>query len=478
MRYLDFDLLIERLGEACRAKVLKSPAGEADGVFQLPFSPLEIENYLLKFGRSRRHVRHFDSSNIAAAISFGQRLFETVFKEKVREALYRSLDEAEHQQAGLRLRLRLTNAPDLADLPWEYLYNPSTSLFLCLSEQTPLVRYLDLPLHIRALAVTPPLKILVMISNPHHSPALAVEEEWRKLKEAVRELEHQKLAKLERLAHATLTDLQNHLGREEYHIFHFIGHGDFDPHTQEGGLIMEDEYQRPRLVSGKLLGTLLHDERTLRLAVLNACEGARGTRHDLFAGPAQRLMQHGIPAVLAMQFEITDEVAVTFAHDFYTALAHGQPLEAALVDTRKKIYAQGHELEWAAPVLYLRAPEGKIFDMETLPGASGLNAGAAPVRKPFLPLYFSFVRLSLLFYLNDFPEGFPGLNITALCRALGIKKRKFAVWALRKLAAEGLLQEIKVDKNVSWSISKTEREALHALMGGIGTRIHAPQGGN
>jgi len=100
------------------------------------------------------------------------------------------------------------------------------------------------------------------------------------------------------------------------------------------------------------------------VAILNACEGARSSKSDPFAGSAQSLVQQGIPAVIAMQFEIADDVASTFAHEFYGALADGYPIDAALTEARKAIFAAGREVEWGTPVLYLRAPDGRIFDVE------------------------------------------------------------------------------------------------------------------
>jgi hypothetical protein len=67
--------------------------------------------------------------------------------------------------------------------------------------------------------------------------------------------------------------------------------------------------------------------------------------------------------VIAMQFEIADDVASTFAHEFYGALADGLPIDAAVTEARKAIFAGGREIEWATPVLYLRAPDGRIFDV-------------------------------------------------------------------------------------------------------------------
>lgn len=65
-----------------------------------------------------------------------------------------------------------------------------------------------------------------------------------------------------------------------------------------------------------------------------------------------------------MQFEITDEAAKTFAREFYGAVADGYLLDAALAEARKAIFAQANSSEWGTPVLYLRAPDGRIFDVE------------------------------------------------------------------------------------------------------------------
>lgn len=111
---------------------------------------------------------------------------------------------------------------------------------------------------------------------------------------------------------------------------------------------MEDG-ERGQAVSSRLLGTLLDDHRPLRLVILNACEGARTSRTGPFAGVAQNLVRRGVPAVIAMQFEITDEAAITFAHEFYAAIADCYPVDAALVEARKSIYIQGNEFEWATP---------------------------------------------------------------------------------------------------------------------------------
>lgn len=366
MTYLDFDLLIERSEHGYMARVLRGPAGTATAEFSKPFSDLEVENFVLRMGHQRQRVRRIESPEMKGAKEFGARLFEAIFRDQVFGCFHSGLDKARQQEAGLRIRLRLTDVPELADLPWEYLYNRSLNRFLALSSETPLVRYLDLPESIRPLAVKPPLKALVMISSPSDRPGLDVEQEWTKLGEALTHLEQQVLMAPERLENASLAALQQQLRQGEYHVFHFIGHGGFDPIAQDGMLALEDENKQSHLVSGQHLGMVLHDHRSLRLVILNACEGARSSRVDPFAGTAQSLIQQGIPAVIAMQFPITDEAAITFSKELYSTLSDGYPVDAALSEARKAIFAQGNEVEWGTPVLYLRSPDGRIFDIASV----------------------------------------------------------------------------------------------------------------
>ncbi len=380
MNYLDFDLLINRTETGYSVRVLRAPtdADRAVGEFRLPFSDTEIENFLLKIGRPRRIVRRLETPQTEEAKRFGGRLFESVFGEEVRVCLRKSLELANRQDAGLRVRLHLSGAPALADLPWEYLYDTSLNRFLALSSETPVVRYLELPESVRPLRVPPPLRVLVMISSPADYPRLDVDREWAKISEALADVQGLGLVVAERLEEATLPALQRKLRRGTYHIFHFIGHGGFDEHAQDGVLLLEEgETRRGRAVTGQDLGVLLRDHRPLRLVILNACEGARASRTDPFAGAAQSIVQQGIPAVIAMQFEISDDAAIAFSHEFYGALVDEYPVDAALAEARKGIYAKATDLEWGTPVLYLRAPDGYIFNLATREKAAPVHGHIA-----------------------------------------------------------------------------------------------------
>ena len=76
LAYLDLDLLVERAGPDYRVRVLASPAGESrPASFRVPFSDLEVENFLLKIGRPPRNVRRIYPPQVTAIKDFGGRLF-------------------------------------------------------------------------------------------------------------------------------------------------------------------------------------------------------------------------------------------------------------------------------------------------------------------------------------------------------------------------------------------------------------------
>ncbi len=364
IHYLDFDLKITKTDAGYRAEVLHSPGGEGRVDFSLPFEPMALENLLLRMTRLRRKVRRVDSPELAAARQLGGGLYQAVFQGTVRDCLRSSLDKAEeHPQTGLRIRLRLQDAPELVNLPWEFLYDPDGGRFLTQSVQTPVVRYLEFSERIKPLKVDLPMHILGMVSSPSGYEALDVEDEKARLSKALRPLIDQGVVQIRWLETATLDELRQALRSGTYHVFHFIGHGGLDLETEQGVLLLTDESGRGVKVGAERLGVLLHDHRSMRLAVLNACEGARATVDDPFASLAANLVRQGIPAVVAMQFEISDKAARVFAQEFYAALAHGYAVDAGLGEARKAIYCLPEDVEWGTPVLYLRAPDGVLFDV-------------------------------------------------------------------------------------------------------------------
>ena len=259
------------------------------------------------------------------AKDFGARLFGALFGGDVRELYRSSLAETRGAGQGLRVTLSLTGAPELLQVPWEYLYDHPS--FLSISTWTPIVRYLDLPKPRRPLKIELPLRILALVSAPVDAETIDGQQERTKLEGALAPLIGMGAIVIDWLEEVSLRALQHQLRKEDYHVFHYIGHGGFDQAADDGVLLFEDEHGRGRRVSGIELGTILADEVSLRLAVLNSCEGARSSLQDPFSGVATSLIEREIPAVIGMQFEITDRAAIVFAAEFYSALADGLPVE-------------------------------------------------------------------------------------------------------------------------------------------------------
>lgn len=385
LNYLDLDLLFTQSENGYRVQVLRSPAGDGQlAVFDAPLTDLELENFALKVGRFRGRTRRVDAAPVAAAKDVGQRLYNAVFAPAVRECLRRSLDRAREEHAQLRVRLRLSECPGLANMPWELLYDQADDWFIALSNSTPVVRYIQLPDPPRALHVALPLKILVIRSEPTDYPSLDLAAEWGQVAEALSALtDSGAIAFTELASPPTMSELRRTLLRDSFHVLHYMGHGGFD--EQSGGvLLFADRSGHSVPVTASDLGVLLRDHTSMRLAVLNACEGARTDPADPFAGVADTLVRRGIPAVIAMQFEFSDDAAVEFTPALYGALAAGLPIDAAIGEARKAIYTVS-PLEWATPVLYLRAAGGQLFDItqNTFPKAeTGQPQASLPTSEP------------------------------------------------------------------------------------------------
>jgi formylglycine-generating enzyme required for sulfatase activity len=368
LSYLDFELEIGLgSGGDYPVAVVRSPAGEARETMHLLFGEQALRECLTVL------------QDRFSARDFGQKLFEALFSGEVRSRYDVSLDRAEQQVKGLRLKLRI-QAPELAALPWELLYDPSRDEYVCLSRDTPLVRYLELSQPIWPLVVSPPLHILGVVSSPCDLVPLDIAQEKQRVEEGLSDLQAQGLVTLTWLAGQTWRDLLQETRGGPWHVLHFIGHGGFDQKAGEGFIVLADEKGKARRLSADELGLLLADHHSLRLVLLNSCAGARGGERDVFSSAAATLVRRGIPVVVAMQDEISDGAAIEFSRTFYEALADGLPVDAAVAEVRKAIsLAVPDAVEWAAPALFMRAPDGVILAVQEVIRESKVGVAAASV---------------------------------------------------------------------------------------------------
>jgi tetratricopeptide (TPR) repeat protein len=369
VRYENFDLQIVREGRKYCGRVLSSPAGSgAESRFTLPFSAAELQQ-----------MRSLHLPDLPTIQHFGKTLYERVCADQVRTLLISCLNDLQQAamnqpmgpQLGLRIRIRCVHVPELATLPWEYLYVTELGQFLGLCERVTIVRYLDVARPTEPLPVQPPLRMLVLTASPSDYPLLNVDQEWQRLQASLQPLTESGLLQLAYLEKATFAQVRRQLAQGPFHILHYIGHGGLEARSDRGVLILENEQGESQQISGLQLTQLLANQTSLKLVVLNACEGARTLDNDTFAGIAQSLVLGGIPAVIAMQFVITDAAATHFSPEFYGCLARGLAIDSALLQARITLFTQPNEAEWGTPVLFLRTDDGVIFALEkTTPSLS------------------------------------------------------------------------------------------------------------
>ncbi|MCF2533284.1 CHAT domain-containing protein [Yinghuangia soli] len=385
----DLDLHVE-IGAASEHGyhvVWRAPGGsEAVTAMVLPPAPvldalaLRVPDSVLA---STAVVRRTVTGDEVAVHELGRLLFDALVTGDGHALLVSARHRAARDGSRLRVVLRV-HPPELARLPWEFLFDSGQDGYLCLD--TPLIRYpYALPPTV-PLQASGPLRILCMAARPEDRAHLAAEAELDRLRTALADLVDAGLVELGRVPGETWRDLRDALrpggaggtgaAGGPWHVFHFVGHGGFDSSSQEGTIALAGERGGTQALRAEQLAILLAGHRSLRLAVLNACETGRAAPVDPFSSVAGSLMRRGLPAVLAMQFPITDASAVECSRTFYEALARQLPVDLAVTEARQAIWmAHPGSLEWGTPVLYMRSLEGRLFDL----GAAAADVPAKPV---------------------------------------------------------------------------------------------------
>ena len=397
MEYLDFDIAVEAGKRGTyEVSVVQSPAGEAHGEMKFPYDRLALQNKiqalqiaLLRSGGTRRAASTEDKS----VEELGTDLFASLFQGEVGSRLDVSRSIAQGDGKGVRIKLRIS-APELAGLPWEYLYDAARGDYLALGTSTPVIRYLPLAEPIHPLEVAPPLRILAMSAGPSDLGQLDADRERQRLDMALEKVRQKGLVEVQWVPGETWEDLQQALWDGPWHIFHFVGHGGFSERLQSGVIYLTGDDGKAHELPAKDLAVLLGDHEPLRLALLNSCETAQGAQTDIFSSTAAALVRRGTPAVVAMQFEITDDAAIQFSRVFYTAIARGMAVDSAVAEARKSVALQvANTYEWGTPVLFMRSPNGMLFNLpkSVLAAASADEANSDGIAatadgdKPVLP---------------------------------------------------------------------------------------------
>lgn len=412
LEYLSFELLIgNRLSAGYPVTVVESPAGEGEA--HMALSPDDLQDAISALER-----RDADEGFLA---ELGTYLFEELFSGELTQLYRASLAIARQQGDPLRIRLRVS-APELAVVPWEYLYDPDEQIHLATNAETAFVRYIPVRIPARPTQVALPLRVLLVASNPHDMPALDVELEVSIVRKALELWIADGRLLLEVLERATVVDVNQALRRFDPHVFHFIGHGLFVDDT--AFLVFQDDENRASLVDEHKIQELFSGCKSTRLAILNACQSAAASSARPLVGLAPRLLQRQVSGVVAMQHAIADEAAAVFAREFYQSLIQGYPIEAAVAEGRRGIFLElgAAYRDWGTPVLFLRAKDGRLFAIQE--ASPAVIAIPTPPPRPPLPATEGFVGRSA--ELDSFAARLDADHLAVIVGMAGIGKTALA----------------------------------------------------
>ena len=301
---------------------------------------------------------------------FGSILYTILFQGEIDTEFKRAFDEI-GEQPDTRLRLVLEfeqEARALATLPWEYLYYPDTDREkgFPIGSQSKIILTRHVPLSSSFATLTRterPLRILIAVSRPRDLSMVSADDVIQAL-EKLRE-QFPGAIEVERLDNPDPRSFHQKIGEVKPHVLHFIGHGQWDIVKQSGALAFVGEDGSSAWIRDRDFSDYFMDYQP-RLVFLQACEGAESQSYEGLRGLALQLIYSKIPAVIAMQYPITNRAATQFAVKFYACLGEGKPIDLAVQEGRLELgmYLQGDHFssrEFGSPVAFLQSKEGIII---------------------------------------------------------------------------------------------------------------------
>jgi len=314
----------------------------------------------------------------------GRNLYEALFNGDMEKFFEQCLVEARNAKERLVVLLSFEEeAADLADLPWEYLYNThaDTPYFLSTHVELVLSHYVSLGKGPQKLGPEKsPLRILIVFSNAEDKdfPPVGAEQVVQVIKEEAGRYPIQ----IDILDKPTIDNFLEKLDgtkpdETKPHVVHFIGYGRFnkDKKETEIALLDVDEKSARWVKDDEFAAYFVQMQWFPRLVLLHLCESAttmnRETFTASFAWLAPQLMRIGVPAVVAMQYPLPNKAAVAFSRFFYRELAKGNSIDAAVQEGRWRITTNVPNAYdnrvFGTPVLYARNYGGIILPVEGTP---------------------------------------------------------------------------------------------------------------
>ncbi len=185
------------------------------------------------------------------------------------------------------------------------------------------------------------ITVLLLATNPKDIDNLRLDEEARNIREMISKAKHRDSVNLETRWAVRPMDLLQYVNEINPTIIHFAGHG-----SKNGDLALEDNRGNAKLISPAaiLQSIMTAGEDTVRLAYFDACYS------DLQAKKVVEI----IDAAIGMGDAITDQAAISFASQFYSAISFGMSVQKAF-NQAKAILMMEYPEEADIPCLFVNS---------------------------------------------------------------------------------------------------------------------------
>ncbi|WP_239571039.1 CHAT domain-containing protein [Geodermatophilus bullaregiensis] len=279
---------------------------------------------------------------------------------------------ATSQSQGVRLRVRLvmgSSATALHGVRWETLRNPTDGSTLLTNENVLFSRYLSSqdwrPVGVRpradltALAVVAGPSDLGSIDAGRPLAPVRVDEEVARAREGLASLE---LRTLPGIAAPTAENMLGQI-RHGYDVLYLVCHG-YVVNDEPVLLLIDDQGNTAPLLGSELISRLRDLPRLPRLVFLASCQSAgagadrRSEDAGVLAALGPRLAEVGVPAVVAMQGNISMTTAATFTKAFFRSLDTDGLVDRATAVARAAVRDRA---DWWVPTLFMRLKSGRLW---------------------------------------------------------------------------------------------------------------------
>jgi len=303
---------------------------------------------------------------------YGKTLYEDVFADpNIRNRFENHCKAADSEDMPVRARLLIDDsAPELHTLCWESLRDPKSGDLLVTRERFRFSRFLSTDdwRPVRPPRARDELRALVVIANPSnitdYQPGgrpLAPLDVAGEKKRATESLGKIPSFVLSDPGSASFNGIIGKL-REGYDILYLVCHGaliDGEPR-----LCLEDQTGVAAIVPGSELVTRLSElKQRPRLVVFASCQSAGGdvdgesTDGGVLAAIGPRMAQAGIPAVIAMQGNVSMRTVGTFMPIFFRELQKDGAVDRAVAAARGAVRDWD---DWWMPVLFTCLKHGRL----------------------------------------------------------------------------------------------------------------------